>query len=201
MKFANYFIHHPEAIPTVLENFMSERGVLSQWPKLSSRSSFFLLRFIDRLKSKLGDCAELIFAKSQDVIKMYEEGNTKLLPHDIENFYEIIGSMCETFHLPPQKVKETVQTYFELVHSKLSSMKDPHIGQVIDLVRRLNMLIKSLSKERASLCNDLLVEMSKNFDAVFEQFITTPIQECTVFVQKSLTIVGNGMMEVFDEYI
>lgn len=201
VKFASYFLHFPAAIPQVLENFLSERGVLSPIPKLASRSSYFLLRFIDRLKIKLGEFAELLFTKTQEVIKLAEAGKTKLSSTDIENFYEIIGSLLDGFELPPEKVKDTLQYYFELIYNKIISMPSQYFEGVIEFIRRLNQLIKSLSKTSASESKSLLIEMCANLYKIFERYISNPIQECTVFVQKSLALVGSDLLEGVNAYL
>jgi len=51
VKFSNYFIQFPESIPKVLEAMMGEKGILSSWNTLASRSAYFLMRFIDKVKS------------------------------------------------------------------------------------------------------------------------------------------------------
>lgn len=201
VKFASYFVIYPDAIPNVLESFMSEKGVLSPWAKLASRSSFFLLRFIDRLRPQLSSWAELVFVKAQEVIKLAEAGGTQLMSNDIENFYEIIGNMLEGFKMPPAKARETLEYYFELVLNKINSMPSKYLDGIVDFIRRLNMLVKSLTMNTASESKDLFIQMSANLYKYFEIYINNPIQECIVFVQKSLALVGTEMIEGVNTYI
>ena len=183
MKFANYFVQVPEAIPLVLQNFMSDKGVLSSWNKLASRSSFFLLRFIDRLRPQLGEYAELIFEKSEEVIQLAETGQTKLLSNDIENFYEIIGSLLEGFQMDPSKVKDILSRYFNLINSKIDSISGENYELVIDYIRRINMLLKSIKEKTASQSKELLLHMSGVFSTICIQ-IKYPVHEYTVYLQK-----------------
>lgn len=201
VKFASYFVHFPEAIPIFLENIMGNKGILSPWSKLASRSSFFLLRFIDRLKPQLAPWAELIFEKAQEVIKLFESGGSQLDTNDIENIYEIIGSMLNGYNMPPDKIKDTLSHYFGLIYTKMVNMSSPHIDGYVELIRRLNFLIKSLSVQNASESKELFVEMSSNLYSVFEQYITSPIQEWTVFVQKSLVLSGVLMTDIAKQYV
>jgi hypothetical protein len=200
VKFASYFIQHPEAIPQILENFMSDKGVLSGWQKLVSRSSFFLLRFIDRLRPQLEAYAELIFSKSQEVIELAETGQTCLISNDIENFYEIIGSMLEGFKMDPTKVNEILTKYFEVLKGKIGDIVEDNFELVIDYIRRMNMLLKAVKEDTASASKDLLLHMCEWFFELSSK-LTYPVQEYTVMLQKSLHLAGIEVLKYIDGYI
>lgn len=123
------------------------------------------------------------------------------MSNDIENFYEIIGNMLEGFKMPPAKARETLEYYFELVLNKINSMPSKYLDGIVDFIRRLNMLVKSLTMNTASESKDLFIQMSANLYKYFEIYINNPIQECIVFVQKSLALVGTEMIEGVNTYI
>ena len=179
---------------------MSDKGVLSSWNKLASRSSFFLLRFIDRLRPQLGEYAELIFEKSEEVIQLAETGQTKLLSNDIENFYEIIGSLLEGFQMDPSKVKDILSRYFNLINSKIDSISGENYELVIDYIRRINMLLKSIKEKTASQSKELLLHMSGVFSTICIQ-IKYPVHEYTVYLQKWVNLVGVDMVKQVARYI
>lgn len=141
----------------------------------------------------------MIFSKAQEIIKLYEEGNTCLHPKNIENIYEIIGNMLQTFKMEPVKIKEILQYYFGLFLTKISEA--PIIQGNIEVIRMMNYLIKPLSKHSASESKEILIEMSENLLKVFQNYINTPILECIVYLQKCLGIVGSEMLEIVNNYM
>lgn len=203
VKFASYFVHYPQAIPQVLENFMSEKGVLSPWAKLASRSSYFLLRFISRLKPQLKDCAELVFQRTKEVIKHAENGETQLSSNDVENFYEIIGSMLKGFGMDSALVRDTLENYFDILFNKILSFPEGAVESIVECVRRLNMLVKSLTPDITTQSKDLFVVMCSNLYPIFEKHIgyTSLRDILTVFVQKALALVGAELMDGVNTYI
>ncbi|CAI2380938.1 unnamed protein product [Moneuplotes crassus] len=199
VKYGSYFIHFPEAIPHIIGGMMSEKGILHPWKVLSSKSCYYLLRFICRVKDKLTDYAELIYTNSRKIIEMYEEGKTNLYPRDIENVYEIIGNMLENFQMPPEEIKKILSYYFELIWNKMNNTTV--LQGNIELIRRMNFLIKSLKPRSASASQDILKGMSENLLTVFQAYINSPINDCIVFVQKTLTLIGVEMFDNINNYI
>jgi len=132
VKFASYFVKFPQHISQVLEILMSEKGVLHKSARVASRSSYFLLRFIDRLKNQMSECAELIFDRAREIIKFAEEGQTQMISNDIENFYEIIGSIMVNFHMKPTQVKENLAYYFELICHKINSFSHTATESIVE---------------------------------------------------------------------
>ena len=203
VKFASFFVIYPSRIPSILDKFMSEKGVLSSWRKLSSRSSYFLLRFIDRLKPQLNDWANQIFERAKEVIDYVESNETHLLSSDIENFYEIVGNIFEGFQMDTTVIRETLSTYFTLIYDKLKSLPDTAAEGRTEFLRRLNVLVKSLNSKNSSECKDLFIAMVTNIYPFFKLHIDyrTFRDAFTVFFQKSLTIVGSNLFEWAENYI
>ena len=203
VKFANYFVTFPQHIPDILNNFMSEKGVLSTWRKLSSRSSYFLLRFIDRLKPQLKDWAKQIFERAVEVINYVETNQTHLLSSDIENFYEIIGNIFEGFQMDPSLIKETLSTYFTLIYEKLKGLPDTAAEGRTEYLRRLNVLVKSLNSKTVWESKELFTSMIANIYPFFKLHIEYKSfrDAFTVFLQKSLNLVGNELYEFAEDYI
>ncbi|CAI2381726.1 unnamed protein product [Moneuplotes crassus] len=199
VKFGSYFIQFPDAIPHIIEGMMSEKGILNPWKILSSKASYFLLRFICRVKDKLHDYAELIYTNSRKIVEMYEDGKTNLYPRDIENVYEIIGNMLQNFQMPPDQIKETLAYYFEIIWTKMNNTTV--LQGNIELIRRMNFLVKSLTPKSASASHELLKGMSENLLNIFKAYINSPILECLVFIQKALALNGVEMLESINNYM
>lgn len=201
VKYASYFVQAPQFIPSILENLLSEKGVLHKSAKVASRSSYFALRFIDRLKAQLTSWAELLFERSKEIIKMAENGQTHLSPCDLENFYEIVGSVMANFNMDATHISSTLQHYFELLCTKINSYQSGAVENVVGDVRKLWAIIKPLNTKTAEPWKDLFIAVWETLHPVLHQNLKyrTLRDSIAVFVQKSMF--GSSTIGVFDKYL
>ena len=68
---------------------------------------------------------------------MAENGQTHLSPCDLENFYEIVGSVMANFNMDATHISSTLQHYFELLCTKINSYQSGAVENVVGDVRKL----------------------------------------------------------------
>jgi hypothetical protein len=80
MMFSNYQIYcvyfksYPDKIPSILSQFMSVNGILSNYSRLASNSANIFLRFCSRLKAELTPYLSDLYTGLQNVISQ-AQGN------------------------------------------------------------------------------------------------------------------------------
>ena len=190
VKYASYFIRNPQLVPPILDNLLSEKGVLHSSGRVASRSSFLALRFIDRLKNQLADSAELIFERAKSIIEISESGQSHLLPNDIENFYEMVGSAMANFNMDPSNVRDTLEKYFGFLCEKIYSFDSAATESIVEGVRRLDSSVKQLNAKSCLQSLDLFSTVWEKLYPILSQNIKyTSLRDAViVFLQKSMNL-------------